>query len=387
MKKIILAPDSFKGTMGASEICDIMAARAAEAFPKCEIIKIPVADGGEGTVDSMLIAAGGRRVHLKVKGPRFGDIDSFYGILPGEKTAVIEMAAAAGLPMVKGSENPMDTTTFGVGQLIAHAVKNGVCNILLGLGGSCTNDGGCGAAAALGVVFTDEQGKVFIPMGGTLDKISGIDLSGAAELMKNVRVKIMCDVNNPLCGENGAARIFGPQKGADEHMVDMLDRGLAHLGHMLEKIEGCADIMSMPGAGAAGGMGAGLCSMLGAELVSGIDGVLDAVGFEEILDGCDMVLTGEGRIDKQSLGGKVISGICRRASSKAVPVCAVVGDASDSELGTARDIGLWAVFTTNRKAVSWKEAKVTAKADLDSTMLNIFSFVRAVEESYRIQHR
>jgi len=378
MKKIILAPDSFKGTVSSLDICNIMGAAARRSFPECEIIRIPVADGGEGTVESMLAAAGGEKISVTVKGPRMGDTESFYGMLPDGKTAVIEMAAAAGLPMVRGCENPMDTTTYGVGMLIAHALEQGARKILLGLGGSCTNDGGCGAAAALGVVFKDKDGQAFIPVGGTLEQIAAIDLTAAQQKLAGVQIRIMCDVDNPLWGENGAAYIFGPQKGADAEKVRLLDRGLRVLGGLLEELR--PGVETMPGAGAAGGMGAGMCAMLGAELVSGIDGVLDTVGFDDLLEGCDMVFTGEGRIDGQSLRGKVVFGICRRAKAAGVPVCAVVGDALDDQLQDAAERGLCAVFTTNRRAAAWEKAKLTAVQDLTYAVESLFSFAAALKK-------
>lgn len=376
MKKIILAPDSFKGTVSSLNICKIMREAALRNFPDCEVISIPVADGGEGTVDSMLAAAGGQKVHVTVKDPRMNDIESFYGLLADGQTAVIEMAAAAGLPMVKGSENPMDTTTYGVGMLIDHALRQGAKTILLGLGGSCTNDGGCGAAAALGVVFKNAEGEAFIPMGGTLCEIASVDVSAVKQRLAGVQIRIMCDVNNPLWGESGAAHVFGPQKGADADMVEFLDRGLRVLGGHLEALR--PGVQQMAGAGAAGGMGAGMCAMLGAELVSGIDGVLDTVGFESLLEGCDMVFTGEGRIDGQSLRGKVIFGICRRAKAAGVPVCAIVGDALDDQLQEAAERGLCAVFTTNRRSIPWEQAKPHAAELLTYTVENLFSFMAAM---------
>ena len=378
MKKIILAPDSFKGTISSLDICNIMRDAALRSFPDCEVIRIPVADGGEGTVDSMLAAAGGEKIHVTVKGPRMAEVQSFYGMLPDGETAVIEMAAAAGLPMVRGCEDPMDTTTYGVGMLMADALARGARKILLGLGGSCTNDGGCGAAAALGVVFKKENGEVFIPVGGTLEQIASIDASAAREKLKDVQIRIMCDVNNPLWGENGAAYIFGPQKGADPEKVQLLDRGLRALGRLLEEI--CPGVETMAGAGAAGGMGAGMCAMLGAELVSGIDGVLDTVDFDGLLRGCDMVFTGEGRIDGQSLRGKVIFGICRRAKAAGVPVCAIVGDALDDQLQEAAERGLCAIFSSNRRAVPWEKAKLTAVQDLTHTVNSVFSFASVLKK-------
>lgn len=377
MKKVILAPDSFKGTMSSMEICDIMETAIREVEPGCRVIKLPVADGGEGTVAAMLAAAGGTRVTTRVSGPFGDEIESFYGLLDGGGIAVVEMAAAAGLPMVKGSEDPLRTTTYGVGQLIAAAVDRGARQVLVGLGGSCTNDGGCGAAAALGVIFYNKDNEAFVPTGGTLRDIARIDVTQAKKRLQGVRVRLMCDVNNPLYGENGAAYVFGPQKGADEAAVRALDGGLRHLGALLDEL--CPGVSQRPGAGAAGGMGAGLTALLGAESVSGIDGVLDAVRFESMLEGCDMVFSGEGRIDGQSLRGKVIFGVCRRAKQYGVPVCAVVGDALDDQLGEAAGRGLCAVFTTNRRAVPVKEARLTARKDLYHTMKNIMSFLNAAK--------
>ena len=226
MRKIILVPDSFKGTMSSAEICGIMSGAIRVHFPETEIISIPVADGGEGSVDSFLSAVGGKKVTVTVKGPWFEDLESFYGVLP-DNTAVIEMAAACGLPLVGENRNPGKTTTYGAGQLIVHAARSGCKRIIVGLGGSATNDGGCGEAAAAGVVFRDASGKPFIPVGETLDKIAGIDASGIDEAVAGAEIITMCDIDNPLYGPNGAAHVFAPQKGADQAMVEMLEKAWA----------------------------------------------------------------------------------------------------------------------------------------------------------------
>lgn len=376
MKKIILAPDSFKGTMTSSEICAVMKSEIKAVYPDCHAVSFPVADGGEGTVAAMVEAVGGKTVEAKVKGPFGEEISSFYGLL-NNGAAVIEMAAAAGLPMVRGREDPMRTTTYGVGQLIKKAVLDGAENILIGLGGSCTNDGGCGAASALGVRFFDREGREFLPVGGNLCDIAKIDVSEAQRLLKGVTLRLMCDVDNSLYGEKGAAFVFAPQKGADEETVRLLDKGLEHLGGLLEGI--CPGVSALPGGGAAGGMGAGLRAMLGAQIVSGIEGVLDAAGFEAMLEGCDLVITGEGRIDAQSLRGKVVFGVCRRAKKAGVPVCAVVGDALDGQLEGAEERGLCAVFPINRRAVPFKEARLTAKTDLAYTVKSMMAFLKALK--------
>lgn len=375
MKKVILAPDSFKGTMSAEEICEIMRSEILNVFPDCEIHTVPVADGGEGTVDSFLRAVVGEKRKVRVKGPYFEEIESFYGVINGGKTAIVEMAAAAGLPMVEGNKNPGLTTTFGVGELISNAIENGAQEIILGMGGSATNDGGCGAAAALGVRFTDGEGKEFIPTGATLCKIEEIDISAAREKLKGIKFTAMCDVENPLYGENGAAYIYAPQKGADEDMVKMLDDGLRHYGKVLEEIPDAAGVSQMAGAGAAGGLGAGMCALLGAKLTSGIKTVLDTVDFDSRLIGCDIVFTGEGRIDGQSLRGKVVLGVCDRAVKENVPVCAIVGDAQDEGLDEAYKRGLTSVITINRMAIPFSQAKPRAKYDLRQTVKNVIRLI------------
>ena len=368
MKKIIIAPDSFKGTMSSIRICDIMEEEIRKFFPDAEINKIPVADGGEGTVDSLIEAGKGKKVFVKVKDPYFETIDSFYGILSDGETAVIEMAAAAGLPLVENRKNPSATTTYGVGELIRHAVSKGCKNIIIGLGGSCTNDGGAGMAAALGVKFTDEEGKEFIPVGGTLSQVKKIDTSEMLDL-SGLTITAMCDVNNPLCGENGASKIFGPQKGADKEMTELLDRNLKHFANII-KSQLNKDIIDMPGAGAAGGLGAGVAVFLNAELKQGIDVVLDTVDFNTLLDQANLVFTGEGRIDGQSIRGKVVHGVAIRAKKYGVPVIAVVGDIGDG-IEDIYNAGVSAIMSINRVAVPFEIARLRSEKDLALTMNTI----------------
>jgi len=368
MKKIVLAPDSFKGTMSSIKICDIMEAEIKKFYPDAEVIKIPVADGGEGTVDAFLEAVGGEKIHVMVKGPYFETMDSFYGILADGKTAVIEMAAAAGLPLVENRKNPFLTTTYGVGELIRHAVESGCRNLIIGLGGSCTNDGGAGMAAALGVKFISKDGEEFIPTGGTLSRVDRIDTSEIMDL-SGVTITVMCDVNNPLCGENGASKVFGPQKGADAAMTELLDRNLRHFAEII-KVHLNKDITDMPGAGAAGGMGAGTAAFLDAELKRGIDVVLDTAGFDSLLEGTDLVFTGEGKIDSQSLSGKVICGVASRAKKHNVPVIAVVGDIGD-DTEEIYSLGITAVMSINRVAVPFEIARHRSEKDLALTMNTI----------------
>jgi len=345
-------------------------------YPEAEIISIPIADGGEGSVDALLIASGGQRRHATVKNLFFEDIEAAYGVINGGKTAVIETAACAGLPLAAGRQNPMKTTTYGVGQLIRQAA-GGCRKIILGLGGSATNDAGCGAAAALGVRFFNRAGGEFIPVGGTLKDIRSIDISGVLPELKDVELTAMCDVDNPLYGDGGAAFVFAPQKGATPEMVAELDLGLRHLAGIVSGT-GKKNAEDQAGAGAAGGMGYGLTVFLGANLRSGVETVLDAVGFDRLLAGVDMVFTGEGKIDAQSLRGKAVIGVAHRAAAAGVPVVAVVGDIGDG-IQPVYDMGVSAVFSINRTAVDFSLARQRAENDLYLTMDNIMRFIKNIE--------
>lgn len=373
MKKVILIPDSFKGTMSSSEICDIMRRVILSHYPEAEVLSVPVADGGEGSVDSFLQAMGGERVTLRVKGPYGEDVEGFYGLVPGN-VAIIEMAAAAGLPMVGDNKHAEKTTTYGVGQLMAHALEHGCTKMVVGLGGSATNDGGCGAAAALGAVFRDADGNAFVPVGETLENIASIDLSGMPKRLREIPIVTMCDIDNPLCGPLGAAHVFGPQKGADEAMVERLDKGLLHMAEIVQRDLG-VDITELHGAGAAGGMGGGMVAFFGGVLQMGIETVLDTVGFDSLLEGADLVFSGEGKIDFQSLLGKVVIGVARRTKKAGVPLIAVVGDIGDN-VGGAYDEGVSAIFSINRVAVPYKEARPRAKDDMALTIDNLMRFMK-----------
>ncbi len=352
--------------MSSSEICAIMRHRILAHFPDCEVISIPVADGGEGTVECMLEAVGGERVQLCVKGPFMEDVESFYAIIDGGKTAVIEMAAAAGLPLAGERKDPRITTTYGVGQLMADAVRRSCKRIVVGLGGSCTNDMGIGAAAGAGARFYDADGVEFIPTGATLDRISAIDVSALRDLFDGVSITAMCDIDNPLYGELGAACVFAPQKGADEDTVKLLDDNLRAGAKAVCDSLGI-DVSAIAGGGAAGGMGAGMVAFFGAELKSGIGTVLDTVNFDSVAAGADAIFTGEGKIDSQSLRGKVVIGVARRAKALGVPVIAIVGDIGDG-IEPAYDMGVSAIFSTNRVAVDFSRAKLRARSDMALTM-------------------
>ena len=369
IKKAVVIPDSFKGTLSSSAVADVMKQTIRSHFPDAEIISVPLADGGEGSVSAFLSACGGRTVNTTVTGPFFEPVPAFYGMLADGKTAVIEMAACAGLPLVGNKKDPVHTTTYGVGELMLHAVDSGAKKLILCLGGSATNDAGCGAAAAAGVRFSDRSGNAFVPVGGTLSDVASIDVSGLDQRIKEIETVAMCDVINPLSGPNGAAYIFAPQKGADEETVKILDKGLASIGQVMEQTCGIS-ISQMPGGGAAGGMGAGAAAFFGAKLKSGIETVLDAVRFDDIVSDADVVFTGEGKIDSQSLSGKAVFGVANRAKRANVPVIAVVGGAEDL-LSTFYDAGIRAVFSINRLPLPLSESTPHTRENIAFTMHNI----------------
>lgn len=366
MKKILLLPDSFKGTLTSRQVCQIMEEAIHRELPCCQVVSLPVADGGEGSVDCFLTALAGERRHCTVQGPLGEPIEGVYALLEGGHTAVIEMAAAAGLPLVGDRKNPLLTSTYGVGQLIADGVAQGAHKLIVGLGGSATNDGAAGAMAALGARFYRESAEEFIPTGGTLEEIARIDASGLLPQLQECEMIAMCDIDNPMYGPTGAAYIFGPQKGATPPMVEQLDRGLRHYAAQLEKWLGCT-VADLPGAGAAGAMGAGLVAFLHARLTPGIEAVLDAVHFEEQATGADLIFTGEGLLDHQSLRGKVVIGVGRRAKALGIPVVAVVGGCAD-DLGDLRDRGVQASFGIARRPQPLEEALGRAEKNLQATM-------------------
>lgn len=376
MNKVVLIPDSFKGTMSSVKICELMEKVVHDYYPLAEVTSIPVADGGEGSVDCFLHAVGGKRVEMEVKGPYFENMKAFYGILP-DNTAVIEMSACAGLPLVGDNKNPGLTTTFGVGQLMLHAVHNGCKKILIGLGGSATNDAGVGAAAAVGVKFFDKNNNEFIPTGNTLKEIYLIDTTNIDKKLKSVEITTMCDIDNPLCGENGAAYVFARQKGADDMMIKNLDEGLSHLSDIIKK-DINLEVKEIDGAGAAGGMGAGMVAFFSSELRMGIEAVLDIVNFESLIQGTDLIFTGEGMIDNQSLRGKVVVGVARRAKKVGVPVLAIVGDVGDG-IEPIYDMGVNAIFSINRKAIPFSEAKLRSEQDLKDTMSDIIKTIKVFD--------
>lgn len=323
--KIVIAPDSYKGSLSALEVGKAIRSGIQRVDESIETVIVPMADGGEGTVQSMVDATTGHIVNKIVHDPLFREIKSFYGILGDQKTAIIEMAAASGLPLLKEDEkDPLKTTSFGTGELIKDAVEKGCTKIIIGIGGSATNDGGTGMARALGVRFLDETGNEIGFGGGELSRIHEVDVSGIDPAIKNVEFIAASDVDNPLCGPEGASRVYGPQKGANESDLDILDKGLAHFARIVENELGL-DLMNFQGAGAAGGLGYAVMVFLNAKLENGIDIVCEVTRLEEKMEGADLVITGEGQIDSQTQYGKTPYGVSKIAKKTNIPVVALAG--------------------------------------------------------------
>lgn len=365
MKKIIIAPDSFKGNLTSLEVASCLEKGIKRVLPKAKCVKVPMADGGEGTVQSMVDAAKGKFVSKRVKGPAGKLVTAKYGWLAKQKTAVIEMAEASGLPLVKGREkNPLKTTTYGTGQLMLDAISKGAKTIIIGIGGSATNDGGAGMAQALGVKFLDANDKEIktLGSGGMLSKIDRIDISSIDPRIAKTKIVVACDVENPLCGKKGASHVFGPQKGATPAMVKLLDDNLKHLGKLITR-DLKINVVRMPGAGAAGGLGAGLVAFTGAKLESGIDIVVKATKLAKYIKGADLVLTGEGRVDFQTAFGKTPSGVAKAAKSYNVPVVAIGGALSD-DARLVFDHGIDCIESAAAKDMTFETAIKNSRDDL-----------------------
>lgn len=374
MQNFILVPDSFKGTLSAIEVCNIMKSSIKNLYKDANIISVPVADGGEGTVDAFLYALGGEKKSIWVS-DAFNEqkILAHYAMLK-DNIAVIEMATCAGLPLVKNRLEPDKTTTFGVGELIIDAINSGAKKIILGLGGSATNDGGCGMASALGVKFKDEQDQEFIPTGGTLSQIYKIDMNNIYSKIKDVEFVSMCDVDNPLCGKLGASAVFAPQKGADEDMVKSLDEGLAHLAKIIKR-DLHIEVKDIKGAGAAGGLGAGSIAFLQSKLTKGIDVILDTIKFDELVSKADIVFTGEGKFDSQSLHGKVVMGVANRSQKYKTPVIVVTG-AIGENIQEAYNKGITAIFSINKEPMEFSKSALKSKENMILTMENILRLLK-----------
>lgn len=352
--KVIIAPDSFKGSNTSIAVANTIERGIKKVFTDAEVVKIPIADGGEGTVEALVLGAGGRFKEANVTGPLGDKIKAKYGILDNG-TAVIEMSAASGLPLVpEDRKNPLVTTTYGTGELIKAALDDGCSKIVIGIGGSATNDVGVGMAQALGVTFKDKNGQELGFGGGQLDKLDHIDMSSIDPRIKDTEIIVACDVSNPLCGERGASAVYGPQKGATPEMVKQLDNNLRHFAEVIKEQLGM-DIIDVPGTGAAGGLGAGLIVFCGAKLKSGIDTVLDVVNIDRHLPDTDLVITGEGRIDGQSIYGKVPVGVAQRVKKYNKPVLAIVGDIGEGA-SAVYSYGVDGIMSSVNKAMPLSEA-------------------------------
>ena len=373
--KFLFASDSFKGTLSSRRTAELLTRAAQEIFPGCECRCLEVADGGEGTTEAVLSAAGGRRMEAMVCGPLWERRKACYAALDGRR-AVMEMAAASGLPLVPAElRDPRNTTSYGTGELIRGALDKGFRDLSIAIGGSATNDGGIGCMRALGVRFLDEDGNELSGCGGDLIKIRSIDQSGLDPRLRDTHVTIMCDVTNPLCGENGATRTFGKQKGGTPEILDELEAGMENYRELLRREFGI-DMDEEPGAGAAGGLGAALLSFLRAELRSGIETVLDLIEFDKKLEGVSLVVTGEGRADWQSAFGKVMQGVGRRCLRQGVPAVAIVGSMGDGA-EQIFDYGIESMITTVNGVMPLEEALERAEELYLGAARRLFRMLRA----------
>ncbi|WP_305370101.1 glycerate kinase [Photobacterium leiognathi] len=368
--KIIIAPDSYKESLTAMEVATAIENGFRQVIPNAEYIKLPMADGGEGTVQSLVDASNGTIIEHSVTGPLGEQVNGFFGLMGDDKTAIIEMAAASGLHLVSPElRNPMLTTSFGTGELILAALDKGVEHIIVGIGGSATNDGGIGMAQALGVRLLDENNKPISYGGGALDRLHRIDMSNIDHRLRSVKLEIACDVDNPLCGEKGASQVFGPQKGATPEMVTQLDNNLAHYAEIIKRDLG-KNVKDMAGAGAAGGMGAALLGIFNAQLRPGIEIVMDAVNLADVLKDADLVITGEGRIDSQTIHGKTPIGVARTAKRFNKPVIGIAGSLSH-DCNVVHEHGIDAVFSVVPRSVSLAEALAEAAINVELTARNV----------------
>lgn len=373
--RVVVAPDSFKGSISARDLCAAARRGIHAVDPEIEVIELPLADGGEGTVENMVYSTKGQTRLVQVNDPLGRPIRAAYGILGDDATVIIEMAQASGLPLLRPDErNPLITSSFGTGELIVHALNEGYRKFIIGLGGSATNDGGVGMLKALGASFYDQDG-VLLPKGGaSLEKLSYMDLSGLDKRLQESTFTIASDVNNPLCGANGASAVFGPQKGATPEMVQRLDMALSRFADVVEKQLG-VDVRHLPGSGAAGGMGAGLLAFLHAEFKSGIELVMDAIQFEQNIQVADLIITGEGKLDEQTMAGKVIAGVCKKAKPYQIPTIAICGG---MELTSEQmdEIGLLAGFSIVPKPCSLDEAMEQAEGWVQERVEQIIRFMK-----------
>jgi glycerate kinase len=368
--KFVLAPDSFKESMTAKEVCQAMERGIKKANKDITCIHVPMADGGEGTMQSLIDATNGKIYSLKVVGPLGSEVEAMYGILGDNETGILEMASASGIQLISPDKrNPLKTTTFGTGQLIEACLDHGVKRLLIGIGGSATNDGGIGAIQALGGKFLDKDGNELGFGGGELNKLAEIDLSDFDIRLKDTVIEVACDVSNPLCGERGASNVFGPQKGATPEIIRILDNNLAHYADIIKK-QLNKDVLNIPGAGAAGGLGAGLMAFLNGTLKKGIEMVIEYASLEEQIKDCDMVWTGEGSIDFQTQYGKTPLGVAMIAKKYNKPVVALAGRVGE-DIDVLYEKGIDSVFGIMKGAASIEEALSKGQENVEKTAENI----------------
>lgn len=377
MKKVVIAIDSFKGCLPSAEAGKAAAEGIRSVFPECEVVCLPIADGGEGMLDVLIAATNGRKVHISAHNPLMELHDTHYGISEDGETAFIEMASISGLPLVPPEKrNPMLTTTYGTGELMRDALEKGCRNFIIGIGGSATNDAGLGMLQALGYRLLDEEGKELgIGRGEMLIKVAAINADCIYPELKNAHFTVACDVQNPFCGLEGAAHIFAPQKGADREMAELLDKGMHSLAEVIGRATG-KDISHHPGAGAAGGMGGSLYAFLGADLKPGIQLLLDAINFDGQIRNADLIITGEGKADRQTTMGKVPSGILRRAGKQNIPVILLAGSVEDTDILNAA--GFEGIFSITPSPLSLEQAMMpeSARANIQRTVEQICLVVK-----------
>ena len=373
--KLLFASDSFKGTLSSEKTVELLTRAAHEVFGSCETFGVPVAEGGEGTTDAVILARKGERVYTEVHGPLMETVRAYYGKLDGNE-AILEMAQASGLPMVpEALRNPLNTTTFGTGELVLAAINAGYTDLSIAIGGSATNDGGMGFAGALGVRFYDADGNILEGKGSELEKVAHIDTAGIPENVKNARFTVMCDVTNPLSGPDGATYTFGKQKGGTPEILDSLEKGMENYRSVIIREFGI-DPNETPGTGAAGGLGAALKIFFNAEMKSGIETVLDLIGFDGLLEGCDLVVTGEGRTDWQSCFGKVMQGVGDRAKKHDIPAVALCGGLGKGYDGIYEH-GIDSIMTTVDGPMPLQEALDRAEDLYYKGAVRLFRMVRA----------
>ncbi|MEQ9763550.1 glycerate kinase [Streptococcus sp. ZJ151] len=374
---IVVASDSFKGSVNSLEVGCCIRHGIHTLYPDDEVLVYPIADGGEGTVDAIMASREGQRISLTVQGPFGQSVEAHYGLIDNGKTAIVEMAEASGLTLVAKEDLAiLQSSTYGTGELIRDAVSKGVSKVYIGLGGSATNDGGMGLAAALGVRFLDEEGQSLKPISGNLPKIHSIDTSQQLAAMADVEVILLADVDNPLCGEGGASLVYGPQKGGNSDQLEALDRALNRYADLVAEVTGRQEKDS-PGAGAAGGLGFSLMAFFNAKSQSGIATILDLIAIEDVIAKADLVITGEGQMDSQSVNGKAPMGVAQLAQKHHVPTIAIVGGASTG-LDALYEAGISGVFDIVHSPMSLKDAMTNASSLITNTAKNVISFYHSV---------